>query len=337
MILLDSVYINESGGLILLKYLIAEIEKRKLNVFYLCDSRTISIFSTLEKSKIRFIKNSNIERMKFYSENKYKFSKVLCFGNVPPPVPLKIPVLVYLHQKLFIEIPRDFSFKKKFVYKIKQMVFNYYKKNAGLWMVQSELMKKQFAEKYFDGNTSNINVVPFYPYLDFSNKKINRKKDSFLYVSNTAPHKNHENLILAFCRAYDKIQKGSLVVTVPQSSVGLCELINQKSKQNYPIKNVGFIDRAALADLYLSHEYLIFPSFAESFGLGLAEAIDGGCKVIVSDLPYAYQVCNPSLTFNPYTIESIESAIIKAVTQVLPESNKIISNDINQLVLLLSE
>ena len=65
MILLDSVYINDGGGLILLKYLIAEIEKRNLDVYYLCDSRTIANFSNIEKSKIKFIKNSNIDTISY--------------------------------------------------------------------------------------------------------------------------------------------------------------------------------------------------------------------------------------------------------------------------------
>lgn len=337
MILLDSVYINDGGGLILLKYLIAEIEKRNLDVYYLCDSRTIANFSNIEKSKIKFIKNSNIDRIKFYSKNRDKYTKVLCFGNVPPPISLKAPVLVYLHQKLFIEIPSDFSFKIKLIYKIKQMVFSFYKKNATMWLVQSELMRQQFSNKYFFGNMLHVKVMSFYPPLNFSDNNINRKKNSFLYVSNSAPHKNHENLIVAFCNAYDQTKQGSLVITVPSSNINLCQLINHKIRQGYPINNVGFIDREELIKLYLSSEYLIFPSLAESFGLGLAEAIDGGCKVIAADLPYTYQVCNPSLTFNPYSIDSIESAIIKSVSQELPESNKIITNDINQLILLLSE
>ena len=156
-------------------------------------------------------------------------------------------------------------------------------------------------------------------------------------MSNSAPHKNHENLITAFCNAYEQTKQGSLVITVPPSNVELCQLVVEKQKLGFPIENVGFVDRDDLIKLYLSHEYLIFPSLAESFGLGLAEAIDGGCKVIASDLPYTYQVCQPSLTFNPRSIESIESAIIKAVFQELPDSNKIITNDINQLILLLSE
>ena len=44
----------------------------------------------------------------------------------------------------------------------------------------------------------------------------------------------------------------------------------------------------------------------ESFGLPIIEAIDLGCKIIVSDLPFANAICKPSLVFNP--IDKIEIA-----------------------------
>jgi glycosyltransferase involved in cell wall biosynthesis len=337
MLLIDSVYINDGGGAILLKYLIDTLEKSNLKVFYLLDNRSSTDFSYLHNSKVQFLSNSNIERIKFYKENGSKFSKVLCFGNVPPPVSLKVPVYVYLHQKLFLEIPSEFSFKKKLIYTIKQIVLYFYKDNTNMWLVQSELMKAGLEKKYLKNKNDSVKVLPFYPPLHFDNHTVERVENSFLYVSNSAPHKNHENLINAFCDAFDQIKVGSLVVTVPQSDVSLCALINSMVIQGYPINNVGFVDRESLIRLYLSHEYLIFPSLAESFGLGLAEAIDGGCKVIAADLPYTYQVCSPSLTFDPYTKESMKSAIITAVTENLPSSKKIISNDIKQLILLLSE
>lgn len=337
MILIDGVYINNSGGLILLDYLINIAEEKKINTFYLLDSRTKDYFSNIDQKRISFIKNSHSERLRFYSNNKDKFHSVLCFGNVPPPLRLKAKVFVYFHQKLFLEIPSEFSLKEKLIYKIKQLYLSFYKNNCDKWLVQSQLMQKQFAEKYLNKKLDNIFILPFYPPLNIDIVKPSRIKDSFIYVSNSGPHKNHENLIHAFCEAYDITKLGSLTLTVPKNDFVLNNLINEKVGLGYPILNAGFINREQLSQLYLSSEYLIFPSLSESFGLGLAEAIDGGCKVIVADLPYAYQVCRPSLTFNPYTKESIKIAIIKAMNEILTDSEKTISNDIDGLILLLSD
>ncbi|MDO7432493.1 glycosyltransferase [Acinetobacter baumannii] len=337
MILIDAIYINNSGGLVLLRYLIEVIQQKNLEVFYLLDNRTEDCFGNICKNKVKFIKNSHFERMKFYSNNKDKFDSILCFGNVPPPLRLKAKVFVYFHQKLFLEIPNEFNLKGKLVYKIKQFYLNFYKNNCDKWLVQSKLMQKQFALKYLNKDLSNIQVLPFYPPLNMDIVKPLRNKSSFIYVSNSGPHKNHENLIHAFCEAYDITKLGSLTLTVPKNDVVLNNLISEKVELGYPILNVGFIDREQLSQLYLSSEYLIFPSLSESFGLGLVEGIDAGCKVIVSDLPYAYEVCKPSLTFNPYTKESIKIAIIQAMNEKLTNSEKTISNDIDRLILLLSD
>lgn len=335
MILLDAVYINNGGGLVLLKYLIDFFEKKSSDVFYLLDSRVESYFNEIDVGKKEFISNSILERHLFYKKNKDKFDKVVCFGNLPPTVRLNAKVLVYFHQPLFLKIPKDFSFKNKIIYYIKQNILNFLKSNADLWLVQSEFVRLELSKKYFSGEGEKIIKLPFYPRLNFSNVDVQRTESSFLYISNSSPHKNYYKLIEAFCLAYESVKMGSLTVTVPDSDIKLCELIHKKNKLGYPIVNVGFIDREKLVELYLSHEYLIFPSLAESFGLGLAEAIDGGCKVIAADLNYTYEVCEPSLVFNPYSIESIKNAIITAIQNELPYAEKLIENDVSKIMQLL--
>lgn len=335
MILLDAVYINNGGGLVLLKYLIDFFEKKSLDVFYLLDNRTKNIFKNIEFNRSKFIKNSIFERHKFYKENKREFSHVLCFGNIPPTVRLQAKVFVYFHQTLFLKIPKDFSLKNKIIYYIKQNILNFLKSNADLWLVQSEFIRLELSKKYFSGEGEKIIKLPFYPGFNFSNVDVQRIESSFLYISNSSPHKNYYKLIEAFCLAYESVKVGSLTVTVPDSDIKLCELIHKKNELGYPIINVGFIDREKLVELYLSHEYLIFPSLAESFGLGLAEAIDGGCKVIAADLNYTYEVCEPSLVFNPYSIESIKNAIITALQNELPYAKKLIENDVSKIMQLL--
>ena len=259
-----------------------------------------------------------LERHFFYQKNKDKFDKVICFGNLPPTIRLKAKVLVYFHQPLFLEIPKGFSFKNKFIYAIKQNILNFIKNNADIWLVQSENVKLEFSKKYLSGRAEKIAKLPFYPELNFS-----------CY--------NHYRLIESFCLAYDEVHKGSLTVTVPDTDLNLCTFMQNKIDSGYPIKNVGFIDREKLTELYLSHEYLIFPSLAESFGLGLAEAIDGGCKIIASDLKYTYEVCQPSLVFNPISINSMQSAIVTAIQIELPYAQKLIENDLSKIMQLLAD
>lgn len=335
MILLDAVYINNGGGLVLLKYIIDFFEKKSLDVFYLLDLRVENCFSDIPVNRKEFISNSILERHFFYNKNKNKFNKVFCFGNLPPTIRLRSKVFVYFHQPLFLHIPKNFSFKNKFTYIAKQIFLNFFKKNADYWLVQSNYIANGFSYKYLSKSNKKIIIAPFYPPLDFCEFTQKKVPGSFLYVSNSSPHKNHYKLIESFCLAYDEIKKGSLTITIPISDINLCGLIKEKINLGYPIINVGFIEREKLAEFYLSHEYLIFPSLAESFGLGLAEAIDGGCKIIAADLNYTYEVCEPSLVFNPYSVESMKNAIVTAVQNELPYAQKLIENDISKIMQLL--
>ena len=338
MLLIDSIYINNSGGLMLLKYLVECLEKSNIEVFYLFDERTEDIFSTISVSRRKFLSASIAERLKFYTTNYAKYSTVLCFGNLPPPIRIQAKVFVYFHQRLFLEIPDNFALKSKLIYQAKQQVIRLTKSNADIWLLQSQLMKEQFSKKYRI-NLEKVEILPFYPPIlasENSQNRVERQQGKFLYVSNVASHKNHERLIEAFCLAYDKMKQGELVLTIPESANAVIQVVNQKKNQGYPINNIGFIDRHELATQYLSSQYLIFPSLAESFGLGLVEAIDLGCKIIGADLPYTYQVCEPSLTFNAFSIESIKEAIITASSQDLPLSKKITNNDVNTLLKMLA-
>lgn len=336
MILLDAVYINNGGGLVLLKYLVDYLESEFQDVFYLFDKRTEVYFKYIPVLRKKYISNSLIERHFFYQMNKIKFNQVLCFGNLPPTIRLDSKVLVYFHQQLYLSVPYNFSLKNKLIYFTKQNILNFFKNNADIWLVQSESIKLNFSNKYLGGKPEKIIKLPFYPELDFS-FSVNRVKGSFFYVSNSSPHKNHFKLIESFCLAYDQLHKGRLMVTVPETDINLCNFLKEKIDLGYPIENIGFVDREKLAELYLSHEYFIFPSLAESFGLGLAEAIDGGCKIIASDLSYTYEICEPSLVFDPLDIESIKDAIVTAIQNELPYAKKLINNDISKIMQLLVE
>lgn len=337
MILIDCVYINNGGGLVLLKYLVDQIEKTGKEVFYLFDCRVERIFHYIPCHKKKCIPNSIIARWMFYIQYKNNFSSILCFGNIPPLIKLECNVYTYFHQPLFLDIPSSFSVKSKIIYTVKQMVLKNYLKNSNYWIVQTNLIANKFAHKYLSDDLSKVIILPFYPPLDFGEyEDIVREENKFLYVSNSSPHKNHYLLIEAFCEAFDEIKLGKLTLTIPSSDTYLCELITSKNELGYPIENVGFVDRKELVKQYLRHEYLIFPSLAESFGLGLAEAIDGRCKIIAADLPYTYEVCKPSLSFDPTLKESIKDAIIRACCTKLSPSIKLISNDVGQLIRLLS-
>ena len=317
-ILIDAIYINDSGGKILLDYLLQELEKIGKKCIYLLDKRVEDKMAFLKNStnEVHFLEASLYKRHMFYLKNRNRFSSVLCFGSLPPSIKLKAKVYTYMHSDLYIKVPKDSSRKFKILFFLKRKVLEFLEKNTDFWMLQTETVAKNFKNK-FNISENKILQMPFYPIMR-KNDNVIREKNTFLFVSNAVPHKNHIRLINAFCKFYDREKKGKLIITVDFSYQHLIELIDEKQKKGYPILNVGFIERENLADIYCSAEFLIYPSLAESFGLTILEAIECGCKVIGADLPYLYAVCEPSLTFNPFD----ENSIVKVLSLSLEGSVK---------------
>ncbi|WP_336690993.1 MULTISPECIES: glycosyltransferase [unclassified Chryseobacterium] len=334
MILIDALYINNSGGKVLLDYLIEELEKTDKEVFYLLDERIQKEKLQLKKNKVIYLKASLIKRRNFYKENKNKFSSILCFGNLPPNIKTSAKVYTYFHQLLFLDLPKEMSFISKKIYYIKTRFLNAFKKNTDYWLVQTELVKEKLSKKYgIQG--SNILVIPFYPPFTSEVNTNIRKEHQYIYVSNVSKHKNHLRLIEAFAKFYDKHKKGKLILTIPDDASEILNSINVKVNQGYPVENIGFVDRNSLCQLYMESEYHIFPSLTESFGLGLVEAIENGCKIIGADLPYTYAVCKPSLVFNPLEVDSITEALSLSLQKNTINSESKVKNEINTLISLL--
>lgn len=332
MILIDAIYINNSGGKVLLDYLIQELQKTNKEVFYLLDKRVEHTVPYLSKdpSKVLFLEASLLNRHQFYLKNKNKFDSVFCFGDLPPSIRLKAKVYTYFHQQLYIKFPDDIPLKDKVLFTLKRMVLKYLFRYNDYWMLQTTLIRDNFKKK-FNFKDEELILMPFFPPMIKMNN-IKRKENSFVFISNAPPHKNHIRLINAFCAFYDQHKTGELTITVDSSFPELIQLINEKIDLHYPIINIGFIERDRLSEIYHSNEYLIFPSLAESLGLGIAEAIECGCKVIGADLPYMYAICEPSLIFDPLDEASITNAFSETLTKEVKPSICLVKNKMNELI-----
>ncbi|KQT17892.1 hypothetical protein ASG31_03910 [Chryseobacterium sp. Leaf404] len=331
-LLIDAIYINDSGGKILLDYLLLELEKSGRKCIYLLDKRVEGNVDFLQNTanEVYFLEGSLYKRHLFYLKHKDRFASVLCFGDLPPSVKLKAKVFTYLQSDLYIKVPKDSSLKFRFLFFLKQTVLRFLCKNSDFWMLQTETISRNFRNK-FNVAEDKLMLMPFYP--PFRKERIMvREKDSFVFVSNAVPHKNHLRLINAFCKFFDNEKRGKLTVTVDPVYQNLISLIQEKQNLGYPIVNLGFVEREKLAEVYSASEFLVYPSLAESFGLAILEAIDCGCKVIGADLPYLYAVCKPSLTFNPLDEDSIAKTLSLSLKTTLQPSLSKTENEIEKLL-----
>lgn len=323
-ILIDSVYVNDGGGKILLDLLIERIIKDKKEVDFLFDNR---YENKLVKSKLPFF-NNFFKRYYFYFNNN-KYDVIFTFGNLPPLVRGKKNI-TYFHQPLFVNDNSSSTIKTKILTYFKKKYIQFYSKNTDIWVVQTENIKSKL-QKTFKINAS-ILKHPFYRELQF--EKLD-KKNSFLYPSKAYPHKNHEILINGFCDFYDISKNGELIITVESENLKISSLIAAKKKLGYPIKNIGFVNQEQLRREYLKAKFVIFPSENESFGLGLIEAVMMKCKLIAPELEYVKDIVNPSITIKSLTIEGITTALIEASKGNIKDSGLLAKNDLNQILKLI--
>jgi hypothetical protein len=75
----------------------------------------------------------------------------------------------------------------------------------------------------------------------------------------------------------------------------------------------------------------------ESFGLGLVEGIENGCKVIAANLPYTFAVCNPSIVFDPYAVDSIVNGLEQSLKPNCKESQILIVDTVDEVVHFISK
>ncbi len=338
MLLVDALYLNSPGGIALLKYLNEKLAQPEISAFFLLDKRTEQNLSTCFTQKKTFLESTIKNRNQFYRQHKNDFSRVLCFSNIPPPIPLSVPVYTLFHNVLLLQDCRFYSIKSRILLYLKRQFIFYHRNNSNTWIVQTRFVKKLLTMKLAI-REQNIEVLPFF---SISNKMVPftcaKKHESFIYPSTGVVHKNHLILLKAWELLHKEGYDFELHLTIANTDWKLIRLIAILKSKGLKIINHGIIGKSELLALYQVTEYLVYPSLNESFGLPLIEAIQQNCKVIAADLPYYEDTIIPTSKFNPYQPGSLKNAIIEATSPKNKEKKSLIitENKIDLLIELLN-
>jgi len=335
MILIDSIYIHNSGGRALLEILINYTQtQQKDSYYFLIDSRLDKfLVNKIPADNYKILDASEKNRRKFYIQNKIKFTFFVCFSNVPPPITLKRPVIIYFHNDLILNAKNsNFGLLQRFKFYLKKRYIFFRMNEAYFWVVQSRIMKENL-NKYLRINLSKIYIFPFFE--KFSPiPEIRLVPNTFLYVASLSKNKNHKKLIQAFIEASLKTNKTfTLKLTLTPTEFEKISIETNYKKSNFELINLGVLKKESLIYYYQEANFLIYPSLKESFGLPLIEATNFSLKIIASDLPYVHEIIKPSLTFDPYSVESISKSILKAMeTDNLPETKVLVENKLDNFM-----
>ena len=254
---------------------------------------------------------------------------VLCFGNLPPLFKLRGHVVVFVQNRYLVdEVKLDgFSFKTRLRLGIERLWLSSRMSNVDEFIVQTPSMKT-----LLQARATGKKPVRVLPFLENNDRYVRSVSSStaqkelyseFLYVASGEPHKNHRQLIDAWCLLAKEGMYPSLKLTLDRTAFAeLCIWVEQKIEQfQLKVANVGNVPSEQAKKLYLNADALIYPSTFESFGLPLIEARQAGLMVVASELDFVRDVLDPEQTFDPESATSIARAVKRFMgieEQVLP-------------------
>ena len=325
MLLIDSIYVNMGGGLSLLKYLVATLQEKGVKFRLLVDVRVGEQFSDVDDKVI--LPPSESSRYKFYTKFPQDVTSVFCFGNVPPPVKLNVPVYTYFHNINMLTLADCRGGKQLLKFWLKRSYIKCLRRNTDMWYVQTDNTANELI-KNLGVDRVKVELYPFYNIPEI--KKSECKRTDYIFVGDDSGSKGHNELLDAWEMLHNKGIDRTLHLTVGQGAPSY-EKIQNLVKKGVCIYNHGIIPMMEVFSLYARCKATVYPSRNESFGLGIVEAMESGCDVVGSDLPFIHAICEPSEVFNRESPESIADAIVMYETKGVT-TRQLVTNMVDELV-----
>ena len=347
----NCISIHSGGGIIYLSMMHSEIDK-KGNLIFL-DYRAKNDIKPFSKAEVKFFKKNIFRNFFVFKErikhvtlfkkylkktNKKLFFQEYFFNGIPPLLRFshssnKVFIL-FQNRNLFKYLnywDKELYFKLNFIiyHVLHKLLINLFLRDTDNIIVQTDSMKKIIAlakpknkilieDKFWKNLTKNFyrNFL-MQTYFKVNEKvlneisKISKSSIILFYPASFDPHKNHKLLFSCFERiSYEISYDLKLMVTVDSKKLPL------RLRENKNILFIGNQTFQTIFKLYSFVDYLIFPSLNESLGLPLIEANLLNIPIISSDLDFVHDVCNPFVSFNPYSEEDICEKIIKAISYI---------------------
>lgn len=325
-ILVVDVAAEHGGAVTILNQFIDEFKADDKNDYYVA----LSVLDYQDTNHVYFlklpwVKRSHIHRLFF---DRIYIKKLI--HRIHPDMVLtlqnkavssgRIPQDVYFHNALPIAEKR-FRFKeskKLWIYQnVIGLLTRFSLKKARSITVQAEWIKKSLSEKWkIDGNRISVKR----PCIDNSRFNMYQFRNDvegchLFYPAIGSIYKNHLALLEACAHIWDSEGRDcglTLTLTGKENSLSKScrELIDSKA---YPIRFAGRLNSAEMSEMY-NCTTLVFPSYLETIGLPLMEAMLFQCDILAADCEYSHETLrgyNKVSFFDPFDVSSVELVIRK--------------------------
>lgn len=316
-IFIHAVNVHQGGGERLLRALLGAIDSQRRTVLSV-DSR-MPLPAALPKGlEVRRIKKSLLTRLCaeiWLYRHAAEGDCILCFGNLPPLLPVKAFTSVFVQNRYLIDSVSLSGLKAwpRLRIKMERVWLRLGMGHADKFLVQTPSM--QHLMRVAVKGAVPVVIAPFSEAVTGSvtedDTAAPERLPSFVYVASGEGHKNHRRLLEAWCLLATEGIRPPLVLTVDGASFPeLCAWMTKQIKAHaLNVTNLGTVTAATVAEIYARSDVLIYPSQLESFGLPLIEASAAGLDVVAAELDYVRDVVHPVQSFDPASALSIARAV----------------------------
>lgn len=213
---------------------------------------------------------------------------------------------VFVHQAIPFQNRKSFSFFKRDerTYAFIQTVVGYFIKKsikkADRVFVQTNWMKEAIIGKCRIADR-NVHVIP--PEYNINNKyQYKLERNQFFYPAAFENIYKNQTCIYEAAEILNQKKKTDFSIILT---------LDKKHQQKYGCEFVGLLDKEQLYEYY-SSSILVFPSYIETVGLPLIEAMSVGAIIFVADCEYAHDVLKGyqnAFYFDPFKPEQLSELI----------------------------
>ena len=247
--------------------------------------------------------------------------------HYPDSVPLnfkqKTPVVFTFHGIAPLILPTRLSGVSPLKKGILHVIWKYVSKKVDIGITVSHSEKKEI-EEILNIDKSKLRVIyhgidknkfkplPKCKVKSFLQKKYNITEEYIFHLSNYQPKKN----VLGILKALSLLDKKPMLIIGgnPKGHLPTFKRAVKKYKIEKYVVFLGYVPDEDIPYLYNGAEAFVFPSFHESFGFPILEAMACGTPVITSNVYSMPEIAGDAGVYvNPFNVSSIKEGIIKIV------------------------
>ena len=236
---------------------------------------------------------------------------VLCFHGMPPLLPIRSRVSVYVQNSYLLGLNslREMPIKVALRIGFERALCKLLRRHVDEYLVQTKTMAEKL--RLWHGGDPCVRILPFANLFDRVYTEAHTADDyDFIYVADGLAHKNHHRLIDAWLQLAEAGLFPSLALTLGSENPRLLSRLQRVTAETaIRVYNLGVLPKSRVVELYQSAGALIYPSTSESFGLPLVEAAASGLPIVAAELDYVRDVVTPVETFDPQSPTSIARAV----------------------------